>query len=264
MKLGASKSMVARVMAVVVVLSFLVFTLGMNVYAQVGNPGAIWTTRGDCGTEQQDVNQYDQGEYIYINGDGFDAGLYNWSITGQPGNASGDPNIVVASGSETVGDGGGFCINQAYLVALDDCGEYTVDFNSTERGGGNKNDNYHISVSCSQQASPTPEASPSGDPTPTPTATPTNETTDVCANIDGIQTSVPSDYHLDASQRNCVQFSVPGAPDNGTGGGGQVLGASIMAATGTGEDLLAMMFAIGSFSFGLGIRKYAYASVSQK
>ncbi|MEK7526324.1 MAG: hypothetical protein AAB546_02500, partial [Patescibacteria group bacterium] len=101
-------------------------------------------------------------------------------------------------------------------------------------------------------------------PTPTPTATPTNETTDVCANIDGIQTSVPSDYHLDASQRNCVQFSVPGAPDNGTGGGGQVLGASIMAATGTGEDLLAMMFAIGSFSFGLGIRKYAYASVSQK
>ncbi len=97
------------------------------------------------------------------------------------------------------------------------------------------------------------------DPTATPDPT---DPGDVCANIDGVQTSVPSDLHLDASQRNCVSFSVPGA-DTGTGGG-QVLGASTMAGTGAGEDMLAMMFAIGSFSFGVGIRKYTYAFTSSQ
>ena len=65
------------------------------------NPGAIWTTRNGCGTEQQDVNLYETGETVYINGSGFIPGTYPWSIKGQPGGASGDPNTVVASGNVT-------------------------------------------------------------------------------------------------------------------------------------------------------------------
>ena len=50
---------------------------------------------------------------------------------------------------------------------------------------------------------------------------------DVCVNIDGIQTSVPADHHLDASGLNCVQFQLGGAPGSGgSGGGGSVLGAA--------------------------------------
>lgn len=73
---------------------------------------------------------------------------------------------------------------------------------------------------------------------------------DVCANIDGVQTSVPDGMHLDASGKNCVNFSGSGpAPrndeGNGTGGQvlgasttrGQVLGASTMAGTGSFEEM---------------------------
>ena len=102
-----------------------------------GNSGSIWTTRNDCGTEQQNVNQYDLGEDIYINGANFDEGDYDWDITGQPGGASCDSSIVVASGTETVNESGIFCFN-AYTIANDDCGEYKATF------GRNKHDNYHV------------------------------------------------------------------------------------------------------------------------
>src|SRR5687767_7360407 len=72
--------------------------------------GAIWTTNGNCGTPQN-VNQYAIGDNIFINGSGFDAGNYTWTITGQPGNASADPNIDVASGIQTVNAPGTFCFN---------------------------------------------------------------------------------------------------------------------------------------------------------
>jgi hypothetical protein len=98
--------------------------------------GSIWTTNGDCGTESQDVNEYNLGEKVYINGDKFEAGDYDWTITGQPGQASCDPNAIVASGTKTVDSSGAFCFD-AYIVANDDCGVYSVDF-------GKKNDNYHV------------------------------------------------------------------------------------------------------------------------
>jgi hypothetical protein len=85
-------------------------------------------------------------------------------------------------------------------------------------------------------AAATPTQEPRTEPTPTPTAGQTlgDETTnDVCANIDGIQTGVPGGLHIDASGRNCVQFSQSGG-GNGGGGGGQVLGAST---TGSGQVL---------------------------
>lgn len=98
-------------------------------------------------------------------------------------------------------------------------------------------------------------------PSPTPTATP-GDPGDVCANIDGIQTSVPSDYHLDASQRNCVQFELGGAPDSGTGGG-SVLGASTMASAGSAQDLMSLAFSVGAISASLGIR-YAKKETTSK
>ena len=103
-----------------------------------GNSGSIWTTKNDCGTSQQDVNQYNIGEKVYINGDNFVGGTKAWTITGQPGGASCDPATIVASGNYTIDSSGNFCF-EAYTINLNDCGVYKVDFNG-------KNDNYHINL----------------------------------------------------------------------------------------------------------------------
>lgn len=100
------------------------------------NNGAIWTTDGSCGDASQDVNHFQKGHSVYINGSGFDAGSYSWSITGNPGGASTDPGIVVASGTVNVDDSGNFCFN-AYTIKNDDGGEYSVKV-------GNKGDNYRV------------------------------------------------------------------------------------------------------------------------
>jgi len=122
-------------------INYLVIDISTTNAAQ--NPGAIWTTTSSCGTPQN-VNAYDIGDDVYINGDNFNVGLYDWDITGQPGGASADPNIVVASGNGYfVSASGAFCF-KAYTVAADDDGVYNVDF-------GGKNDNYSvngISATC--------------------------------------------------------------------------------------------------------------------
>jgi len=109
--------------------------------------GAIWTTNGDCGSETQDVNQYFVGEKVYINGKNFDISTpYDWDISGQPGQASCDPGIIVANGAYTTDSNGAFCF-EAYIVANDDCGVYSVDF-------ANKNDNYHVDISVEDPSVP--------------------------------------------------------------------------------------------------------------
>jgi hypothetical protein len=45
-------------------------------------------------------------------------------------------------------------------------------------------------------------------------ASPTPAPGDVCPNLDGTQTSMPNDYHYDASGVNCVQYQYGGAPTN--------------------------------------------------
>ncbi len=108
-----------------------------------GNSGSIWTTRNDCGDEQQDVNQYAIGEKVYINGNKFDAGNYDWKIEGVGGSensqASCDPDKEVASGNYAVDESGRFCF-EAYTIADDDCGEYKVGFD------GNNNDKNDYSM----------------------------------------------------------------------------------------------------------------------
>ena len=115
------------------ILTLIIFILATSmVFA--ANSGSIWTTNGDCGLEQQDVNQYSVGNKVFINGNNFDENDYDWSVEGQPGQASCDPNVVVASGNMNAD--GSFCF-EAYTLQADDCGESKVHF-------GNKQDNYRI------------------------------------------------------------------------------------------------------------------------
>lgn len=108
--------------------------------------GAIWTTANDCGDESQDVNHYVTGEQVYINGAGFSPNTtYPWEIKGKAGGASGDPNIVVASGTITTNSNGAFCFN-AYTIQPDDWGEYQVKVS-------NKGDNYRVTQLPSASAS---------------------------------------------------------------------------------------------------------------
>jgi hypothetical protein len=109
---------------------------GVNILSAYFSDSAIWTTKNDCGNEAQDTNHYSIGDEVYINGDGFAAGTYDWSITGKPGGASCDPGTIVASGNLSVNASGSFCIN-AYNVTSGDCGEYQVKF-------GVKGDNYRV------------------------------------------------------------------------------------------------------------------------
>ena len=104
----------------------------------VADAGAIWTTRENCvvPTVPQNENAYNIGENVWIRGDGFAPGEYDWEIEGQPGKASNDPNEIVASGTYIVDDSGYFCFD-AYEVLNDDYGVYKANFN-------NKFDNYHV------------------------------------------------------------------------------------------------------------------------
>jgi uncharacterized repeat protein (TIGR01451 family) len=120
---------------------FVVASDGINLAQTIftDNHGAIWTTRDDCGDQQQDVNHYDIGESVFINGKDFTPEAeYEWFIKGKPGGASCDPNIIVASGTVIANESGTFCFD-AYEIQSDDCGEYSVKVDS-------KNDNYHVNA----------------------------------------------------------------------------------------------------------------------
>lgn len=137
-----------------------------NAYAN-GNSGSIWTTNLGCGG-QQDVNHYFWGDAVAIHGANFAPNsTHPWTITGQPGQASCNPHIVVASGTLTADAQGNFCVSPAYIVPQTNCGEYTVDVTDAS-----KNDNYNVSesfrISESPTPTPTPVPSPSAVPTPTP------------------------------------------------------------------------------------------------
>ncbi|MEK6918359.1 MAG: hypothetical protein AABW51_05420 [Nanoarchaeota archaeon] len=118
-----------------VIMTLLILSLSLVL---ANNSGAIWTTKNDCGNQTQNVNQYAKGEKVYINGNNFEPGNYEWSITGLNGGASCDPNTKVINGTYGVGDSKKFCF-EAYTVNLDDCGEYKASF-------GGKKDNYRVDL----------------------------------------------------------------------------------------------------------------------
>jgi hypothetical protein len=142
--------------------------LGPSAGGAAAATGAIWTTSITCTTPAlQDQNHYAIGEHVHIRGKDFDAGQQlHYTVTGNPGNSSADPGIVVAEGDITANASGEFCVD-AYTVAADDDGEYTVDVPPA------KNDNYR--VNGAPPTNPPPTNPPPTNPPPTvpaPTATP--------------------------------------------------------------------------------------------
>lgn len=165
--------------AALLIASLVINVLPMqNVQAQQGGSGAIWTRVVTCGPKQND-NIYDVDLDLFIAGEGFDPGIYDWAIVGQP--HSGDPNTTVASGTVTVDASGAFCF-PAYHIQPDDWGVYKFNV-------GGKNDNYSVDVAT---ATPTdlPTNTPTNTPTDIPTNTPTNTPTDIPTNT---PTNTPTD-----------------------------------------------------------------------
>ena len=111
-----------------------VLALFLLVNGVMATSGAIWTTDKDC--ETQNVNHYDTGDEVWIAGENFQPGKYDWTITGQPGHASCTPKVVVESGEQIVDESGSFCF-PAHTIKVEECGEYTVDVDG-------KNDNYRV------------------------------------------------------------------------------------------------------------------------
>ena len=151
-----------------VVTSFLLLIACFSLYlphrSVADAPASIWTT-DSCSDGQQDANHYGIGQTVYISGHKFDVdNTYNWSITGQPGQASCHPNTQVASGTYLVTNFDFFCF-PAYVVRDSDCGEYKVDFE-------NKSDNYRVGDS-------TPVETPTPTNTPIPTSTPISTNTPI-------------------------------------------------------------------------------------
>ena len=120
----------------------LVFSLLVGFFAinfVIANVTSIWTRDNGCGPDVN-VNSYEIGESVSINGAGTVTGTEAWTITGTPGSA--DPNTVVASG--TIGSAGnGFCINNAYTVQPGDDGVYKVNVEG-------KNDNYQVVLNAEE------------------------------------------------------------------------------------------------------------------
>ena len=103
--------------------------------------GSIWTTAVGCSAPApQNVNSYSEGQHVYLRGDHFAAGSLTWTITGQPGGASGDAGLVVASGAGVADGLGYFCID-AYTVASDDWGVYHA---VVTQGSTSKADNFTV------------------------------------------------------------------------------------------------------------------------
>jgi hypothetical protein len=120
----------------------------MSMNGNLGNSGAIWTTRQCEPAAPQNANHYAIGEMVYINGAGFAPNeSLDWFVRGNPGGSSADPDIIVASGNGSASATGSFCF-PAYLVQADDDGEYRANVNG-------KNDNYRVSgISVTKTATP--------------------------------------------------------------------------------------------------------------
>ncbi len=99
-------------------------------------------------------------------------------------------------------------------------------------------------------AESTPTATPVVTSTPEATATPTASSTPLTCS---------GDTHLDAGGVNCVSFQLSGAP--ASNGGGQVLGASTMAGTGSfSEGLYQAIMGLGGIFTVKGLKKIKKAS----
>ena len=118
---------------------FLLFVFLCAGFVSAGSMGAIWTTTNGCGEPSQNVNHYEVGEQVYLNGVGFyKNGEYTWTVKGNPGLSSCDPKTIVATGVLPLYEEESFCF-PVYTVEEGDCGVYRVKF-------GMKIDSYKVKL----------------------------------------------------------------------------------------------------------------------
>ena len=157
-------------------------SVGVGSTLAAGGSGSIWTTDADCDARAaQNQNLYSVGQTIYVRGENFDASTpLSWSIEGLPGGASGDPGLIVASGSATTDGAGALCLD-LYEIVPDDWGVYSVD---VTQGRTSKNDNYRVDGAgdlSNETTDPGDDTTDPGDQTTDPgdeTTDPEDETTD--------------------------------------------------------------------------------------
>jgi hypothetical protein len=188
-------------------------SVGVGSALAAGGSGSIWTTDADCdAAAAQHQNLYAVGQTVYVRAERFDASTpLSWSIEGMPGGASGDPGLIVASGSATTDGTGALCLD-LYEIAPDDWGVYSVD---VTQGRTSKNDNYRVDGAGDpgdQTTDPGDDATDPGDQTTDPgddTTDPGDQTTDPGddqttdpgddATDPGDQTTDPGDQTTDPS-----------------------------------------------------------------
>lgn len=116
-------------------------------------------------------------------------------------------------------------------------GVHTIEVILYDSKSGNTYNNVQASQSRQFEAGTCSEPTPVSSPTPEPTTTP--DPSDLCPNVDGVQTSIPDGwFRLDGPSFECRQFQYggPQTSSNNTPSDqpqGQVLGASTMAGAGT-------------------------------
>jgi hypothetical protein len=150
--------------------------VGEPLSASAQQSGAVWTTRDSCGPPNQNVNLYNVGEHIYINGANFEPGVrYGWAIRRTQGGST-----PIASGRVTPNDSGAFCFD-ALTATADMAGNGMVWKADLQDPDGDKvsSDNFRVQqVPTDTPVSPTnTPQEPTNTPTDTevpPTSTPTN------------------------------------------------------------------------------------------
>lgn len=97
--------------------------------------GAIWTTTGTCGNPQN-INHYEVGQTVFINGSGFSTSTpFTWEIK-EPG-AGG---AAIASGSDSTDENGDLCLEALTLEEQHLGGPYQTQVSLD----GAKNDNFSV------------------------------------------------------------------------------------------------------------------------
>jgi hypothetical protein len=115
---------------------FIILVLGVvGIGVVYSMQGSTWTTK-DCMHGAGANDEYKPGEMVYIYVKNFDEGLYHWTITGQSGSGSCNPNQVIAQGDYYYQGNKEDCF-RAYTIKNRECGIYKVDF-------GGKTNNYKI------------------------------------------------------------------------------------------------------------------------
>jgi len=215
-------------------------SVGVGSALAAGGSGSIWTTDADCdAAAAQHQNLYAVGQTVYVRAERFDASTpLSWSIEGMPGGASGDPGLIVASGSATTDGAGALCLD-LYEIVPDDWGVYSVD---VTQGRTSKNDNYRVDGAGDpgdQTTDPGDDATDPGDQTTDP-GDQTTDPSDDQTTDPGDNTTDPADETSDGTAEVPAstvagESSASGPADSTTGG--TTPGQSVLGAVLTGGSL---------------------------